>query len=519
MEIINEMEGIYKCLLNEVNINEDKINIPKNCKELQISYQKISYRTLRNRPHTSNKGIMIALSRGFIDFLGKSKIEILDMRECECIEEFFEYFGSETKGLFRNLYHLKAVWLPESLKIMPRFNNCPNLSFVSAENVERINNYSFVKCPNLVEIKWGNNVKYFHSNAFKETGITHFVFPHNSSEFLLRSFSGCSTLRSIYLPDDIEKLSDFMFANCTNLVKVDGGRNIKWIEKGTFKGCKKLKYLSFHPRLIDSSFFTLLSPYREDDSYSGKGIVLCEIDNDAIIWDIKEYKFYCGEAHGLTDKLVEYDIANKVDVSYVEEGIILNRTYKAVEIRDPRDYRSIEHPALFRAFVNEITHYVNSLDMNNVIDNYETEIYERITTKVGGDDMYDWKVTRKTSTTDSYINKILPPFYEGNKERGYTTFSYMSNERRHFYENEGEKIKQNARKIYNKENHIDDIIDNHIQSLVNENINIEKSFRLNHAKDILDIFLKRNPYWNNHYDALILTDNLNDMLNTFQRNF
>ena len=551
------MGKVYKIHLTNSNIGI--LDIPANCNQLQISscfYENSGNYHYKDYPW--DKTNQLFLSNDFIKSLQQAKIEILDMRYCENVEILTD---SSKKDLpnnsisFKDLFHLKIVFLPKSLKEMPRFDDCPNLSYIEAENIEALGGNGFHKCPNLVNIKFGNKLKYIGGEALSGSGITHIILPNNNIELYDGAFAKFSSLCSIILPDDIEELKKRTFEGCTNLVKIEGGKNIKDIHHTTFSGCTKLRYLSFHYpfryHYINNNYFKLNIGYYDspnEDSFSiGYGIVLDEIDDNAIIWDIENHKFYYGEAKGLVDEVVEFKIVDSVDILYMEGYMVLNRTYKVKDIsiienkndrniwilnviREPISYyleRSFEFPIPFRTFIDKTIDYVNNINIDKIIEDYKTTIYEKITTKVGGDDKY-WKLTvRGTSIQDSYINKILPPLYEEHEESGYTTFSKMSNAEKVLIDEDDNRIKQNAREIYSKENHINDIIDNYIQELIDANVTIEENMRLSKAKNILKTLLDRTIM---HYDETghytffqkdsiknytpeELTKKLNDMLN------
>ena len=498
-------------------------NIPENCNQLQISGRIFENTETHRYPQESK----LYLTYEFLRTLKRAKIEILDMRNYEDVMTLADSYD----GLFRDLYHLKVVLLPKSLKEMPHFNNCPSLNYVRADGIEIIPERCFVKCPNLAEIKWGNNLKLINSHAFAGTGITHVSLPNNKISIRSNAFQQCEKLYSIVLPDDIEVLDNNAFANCFNLVKVEGGKNIKKISKSTFMGCKKLRYLNFHSSLIDSSFFKLNNSSwdRSDESYStGRGIVIHEINNNSIIWNIEDQNFYYGEANGLLDKLVEFNIVDDVVISYFEEYVILNRKYKILNItvientkswypnnlKQSMEYyqkRSFEFSIPFRTFIDKTIDYVNGIDMDKVINDFKTTISEHISTKVGGDDRYHKHTIRRSTIQDSYIDKILPPLDEEFNESGYCTFSYMSEKEMTAIEEDDKKIRQNARELYSKENHIDDIIDNYLKILISANLTIENTIQLSKARCLLKKLLDRHaPYMSIGTDCKVYNSNENE---------
>ena len=520
--------NIYKIQLKDSTIN--KIDIPASCNQLQIFGQVFeqdssSYYRGRNKLWTYN----------LTTILQKNRIEILDMRHCENVETI--------SCDFENLLYLKIILLPKSLKEMPRFKNCPNLSYVSAESVESIADYCFENCPNLTDIKLGDNLKHIHSGAFAGTGITHISLPNNKTVIYDGAFAGCSALCSISLPDDIEELTHRVFEGCANLTKVEGGKSIKRISKSTFKGCVKLRYLNFNASFIDSDFLKLnkgsWDKNNESSSTISQGIVLLKINNNIIIWDVEKHKFYSGEADCLVGELIEFAIIDDVNALYIDEYVILDRTHRITDIsiineeqiermtksfpqnikyQTMSDYqkkyqamlffkkRTFEAFRPFRVFINNTIDYVGAINIDDVINSYKTEISEHIKTKIGGDDSYYRHTVRKAIIQDSYIDKILPPLNEEFTERGYCRFYRMSDKDKALIDAQDEKTKENAREIYNKENHIDDIIDDHIQSLINANVCIEEIFQLSKAKSLLNKLLSTTVLVGKFYTKKSIAD-------------
>ena len=58
-------------------------------------------------------------------------------------------------------------------------------------------------------------------------------------------FRNCTTLKSIYIPDTIERIDEYAFDGCTNLETVRFSENLKQIYISAFRNCTSLKTLDF----------------------------------------------------------------------------------------------------------------------------------------------------------------------------------------------------------------------------------------------------------------------------------
>lgn len=97
-------------------------------------------------------------------------------------------------------------------------------------------------------------------------------------------FANFTRLKTIELPDSLERISKATFLNCISLQNIKGGKNIKTIDGGAFFYCKNLKNVSF-PKLINFSDNLLTAyEYYED---SGTGMI-------EKCWQLNRNKFNVG---------------------------------------------------------------------------------------------------------------------------------------------------------------------------------------------------------------------------------
>lgn len=65
------------------------------------------------------------------------------------------------------------------------------------------------------------------------------------------SFEGCSTVRTIIIPDTVTNIGEYAFKNCTALENIEISGNVTEIKKGTFQGCTMLKEITI-PSSVES---------------------------------------------------------------------------------------------------------------------------------------------------------------------------------------------------------------------------------------------------------------------------
>ena len=104
------------------------------------------------------------------------------------------------KDAFADCQRLKAVLIPESVRMLGEgiFRQCMNLgSVVIGGCIERVPDNMFALCARL-------------KNVRIERGVRH----------IGKSFTGCTSLEEIEIPDSVETIADFAFSGCTNLKRI-----------------------------------------------------------------------------------------------------------------------------------------------------------------------------------------------------------------------------------------------------------------------------------------------------------
>jgi hypothetical protein len=69
--------------------------------------------------------------------------------------------------------------------------------------------------------------------------------------------TGFENVKYIYISPSVNKIDNFAFLGCRNLIKVYGGENVTEVGYGAFKNCTSLKHVDFlkRVRIIDNQAF------------------------------------------------------------------------------------------------------------------------------------------------------------------------------------------------------------------------------------------------------------------------
>lgn len=233
------------------------------------------------------------------EYKGKpvTKIDDFGFRCCEFIESIVIPHTIENIGLyaFDECASLSTLIIPDSvLKIDARaFGKCSSLlSIVIPQSVTSIGAAAFLNCSSLNSITIPHSVTLIEPSVFKgctaltsievdkhnkvydsrdncnaiiETrtntlvaGCTNTIITSNIKEIGEGAFSGQSSLQTIDLPNSIETIGRYAFANCTGLKKVIIPSSVKRIGEGAFHTCISLSTITI-PDLV-----TVI----EDDTFS-----------------------------------------------------------------------------------------------------------------------------------------------------------------------------------------------------------------------------------------------------------
>ncbi|MDE5592740.1 MAG: leucine-rich repeat domain-containing protein [Clostridiales bacterium] len=203
----------------------------------------------------------------------------------------FRYeFTEDGSGLILGGYHGNdtEVVIPAEYNGTPikeidnSFNGNTTVTKVTIpDSVTVIGSSTFAHTVNLTEVVFPDNLTELGVNAFQDSGIKSVVLPStvekigaqafykakDLTEFKIAddapleelgnyTFTECSALKTVQLPDALKRIGQFVFKDCTNLESVDL-KHVEIIDVQSFNGCVKLSSVDFGDSLkeIESNTF------------------------------------------------------------------------------------------------------------------------------------------------------------------------------------------------------------------------------------------------------------------------
>ncbi|UTD12931.1 leucine-rich repeat protein [Treponema denticola] len=176
--------------------------------------------------------------------------------------------GNDNWGAFRNCKKLSAVDLSSCTKLTyigsKTFFGCTALTGIDlsfCKELGSIGYAAFEGCTSLKQIKLPEDITYISMNSFKKCkGLTKLdLSPYTKLHTIEKgAFGDCTGLKYLSLPQSLTQIGDIVsggatddgygaFINCTSLTSVDlsGCKNLKEIDRGSFKGCTGLTSVIF----------------------------------------------------------------------------------------------------------------------------------------------------------------------------------------------------------------------------------------------------------------------------------
>ncbi len=204
-------------------------------------------------------------------------------------EKLIKDLGYEIKdeikcfSLYKDGKSVKVLNIPENVEVIGKecFCNLSNIEkVIFPENLKVIDQSAFWGCSYLKEIVFNKNLEFINKTAFSFCNVKALTFPENLKRlgpkacsaiknleevrFLNKNttiaegaFEGCLSLKEVNLPDNIKKLEEKTFFNCTNLERIDL-KNIEQIEKHVFVNNYKLKEITLPKNIavVNPQFLT-----------------------------------------------------------------------------------------------------------------------------------------------------------------------------------------------------------------------------------------------------------------------
>ena len=187
--------------------------------------------------------------------------------------------------LFYGNKEITEVNLPDSVTEIGdhAFRECTNLTKVTAKDITWIQSWAFWKCSKLTDIElnslYGLNQDAFNSctklknftiteaDSLKSVGpsaledcasLEQFPYLSGATDFMNGVFSGCTSLKEITLPANLDEIEVMTFYNCESLESITIPATVTRIGASVFENCQtlgKIVFLSDTPPVISSDSF------------------------------------------------------------------------------------------------------------------------------------------------------------------------------------------------------------------------------------------------------------------------
>ena len=115
-----------------------------------------------------------------------------------------------------------------SQELMNPSLRCPPLHVISLPRGFIVDNNM------LIDLQTGRLISYFG----QEADVT---VPDSVVKIGVQAFSGCKSLRRVFLPDTVKYIEDFAFKGCTSLQHIQFSASLRGIGSCAFLNCKSLK--------------------------------------------------------------------------------------------------------------------------------------------------------------------------------------------------------------------------------------------------------------------------------------
>lgn len=435
-------------------------------------------------------------------------------------------------------------------------------------------------CPKLEEIVFGSNIK---NITLRNSTIKRINIPETNGKLQLEPYGMAynKELEEIHIPQDLRELPIRLFEGCTKLRTITGGNGIEEIGFGAFGGCTNLHSVPFRIELLKENQFISydewmqyepidhqtswwvhgdcahcpkgkwseehhrweegcnhsIKEYCRDNEQRRwkpykKGVVLMNGD----IWCFDDFSYYKRELTEIelelwfTPKNVhEYVEFTSPSIIFVSEGDHVSINY------NPKDKKALElifpHNKLaetivfyfedisYELILDEITRKVDELDINAIIDSYETK-FSHESFKMNSDTEGErYSLERDTIYTDEYLAKLLPPIHDHYDDRTacrarnpeYTnpykkkydfeqilsTFDKKEEDdllpslrgtgnifrEAHNLKNKDAEVRKEAREKYSRKDHVDFLVNCRISEIINKKLEIESRLHIKQAEN------------------------------------
>lgn len=162
------------------------------------------------------------------------------------IPDYVEYKGKKyaVTDMRASLFEgtaIRSITLPATLQEIRNraFANTPITEITIPASVKEIQGSAFYGCKNLTKVTFqGKTIKAVHGCFQNCVKLQQMVFPASMKGGMSYDmFSGCVSLTSVTLPEDLQTIPKAMFSGCKRLTSITLPKSVTAIELQAFSGC------------------------------------------------------------------------------------------------------------------------------------------------------------------------------------------------------------------------------------------------------------------------------------------
>jgi hypothetical protein len=192
---------------------------------------------------------------------------------------------------------LIGVELPDTIEVIEwgAFRNCTNLSnVIMGDNVKEIGMYAFEDCTSLRTISLSESLSVIGTRAFAGTGLINVSLPNGIETLDSYAFANCTELQSINIPRNITTIREGLFSGCLSLSDVYLHDNVTSVEECAFESCHNLNFTSYgNVKYLGTSTNPYYLAYDFDDnSYNYNGEIVIASSTRVVLFRHIDHNAY-----------------------------------------------------------------------------------------------------------------------------------------------------------------------------------------------------------------------------------
>ena len=133
------------------------------------------------------------------------------------------------------------------------FRNCGNLTSITIpDNVTSIGSMAFHRCSKLTSIKIPEGMISISDHTFAYCkSLSSITIPDSVTSIGTSAFVGCSSLTSIMIPKGVTRIEGDTFEDCSNLISIIIPERVTSIGRGAFYNCRSLTNIKIPENVVD----------------------------------------------------------------------------------------------------------------------------------------------------------------------------------------------------------------------------------------------------------------------------